>query len=60
MTLADRVVVMNHGRIEQIGTPNELYHKPATKFVASFIGSPAMNFIPVPAGGRRAASCTSA
>jgi multiple sugar transport system ATP-binding protein len=38
--------VMNHGRIEQIGTPNELYHKPATKFVASFIGSPAMNFIP--------------
>ena len=53
MTLADRVVVMNHGRIEQIGTPNELYHKPATKFVASFIGSPAMNFIPVPAGGCR-------
>src|SRR5213082_2150954 len=33
MTLADRVVVMNHGRIEQIGTPNELYHKPATRFV---------------------------
>jgi ABC-type sugar transport system ATPase subunit len=53
MTLADRVVVMNHGRIEQIGTPNELYHKPATKFVASFIGSPAMNFIPLPAGRRR-------
>ena len=46
MTLADRVVVMNHGRIEQIGTPNELYHKPATQFVAGFIGSPAMNFIP--------------
>jgi multiple sugar transport system ATP-binding protein len=46
MTLADRVVVMNHGRIEQIGTPNELYHKPATRFVASFIGSPAMNFVP--------------
>ena len=46
MTLADRVVVMNHGKIEQIGTPNELYHKPVTKFVASFIGSPAMNFIP--------------
>jgi len=34
MTLADRVVVMNHGRIEQIGTPNELYHHPATRFVA--------------------------
>src|SRR6201988_2027442 len=46
MTLADRAVGMNHGGIEQIGTPNELYHKPATKFVASFIGSPAMNFIP--------------
>src|SRR5690349_2214919 len=46
MTLADRVVVMNQGRIEQIGTPQELYHKPATRFVAGFIGSPAMNFIP--------------
>ncbi len=46
MTLADRVVVMNHGRIEQIGTPNELYHHPATRFVAGFIGSPAMNFVP--------------
>jgi len=46
MTLADRVVVMNRGRIEQIGTPNELYHKPATRFVAGFIGSPAMNFVP--------------
>jgi multiple sugar transport system ATP-binding protein len=46
MTLADRVVVMNKGRIEQIGTPNDLYHNPATRFVAGFIGSPAMNFIP--------------
>jgi multiple sugar transport system ATP-binding protein len=46
MTLADRVVVMNKGKIEQVGTPNELYHRPATKFVAGFIGSPAMNFIP--------------
>src|SRR5215213_5468301 len=46
MTLADRVVVMNHGRIEQIGAPNFLYHSPATRFVAGFIGSPAMNFIP--------------
>src|SRR5690554_4722009 len=46
MTLADRVVVMNQGRIEQVGSPNELYHKPATRFVASFIGSPAMNFLP--------------
>jgi multiple sugar transport system ATP-binding protein len=46
MTLADRVVVMHHGRIEQVGTPNDLYHAPATRFVAGFIGSPAMNFIP--------------
>jgi multiple sugar transport system ATP-binding protein len=46
MTLADRVVVMNRGRIEQIGAPNFLYHSPATRFVAGFIGSPAMNFIP--------------
>jgi multiple sugar transport system ATP-binding protein len=46
MTLADRVVVMNGGRIEQIGTPHELYHAPRTRFVAGFIGSPAMNFIP--------------
>ena len=46
MTLADRVVVMNKGRIEQIGTPNDLYHHPATRFVAGFIGSPAMNFMP--------------
>ncbi len=45
MTLADRVVVMNGGRIEQIGTPQELYHQPRTRFVAGFIGSPAMNFL---------------
>jgi multiple sugar transport system ATP-binding protein len=46
MTLADRVVVMNRGKIEQIGAPNDLYHAPKTRFVAGFIGSPAMNFIP--------------
>ncbi|MSQ60044.1 MAG: sn-glycerol-3-phosphate ABC transporter ATP-binding protein UgpC [Betaproteobacteria bacterium] len=46
MTLADRVVVMNAGIIEQVGPPNVLYHEPATKFVAGFIGSPSMNFIP--------------
>ncbi len=46
MTLADRVVVMNAGRIEQVGAPNDLYHAPATKFVAGFIGSPAMNMVP--------------
>jgi len=46
MTLADRVVVMNDGLIEQVGAPNDLYHAPKTKFVAGFIGSPAMNFVP--------------
>jgi multiple sugar transport system ATP-binding protein len=46
MTLADRVVVMNGGTIEQVGTPHDLYHRPRTRFVAGFIGSPAMNFIP--------------
>ena len=46
MTLADRVVVMNDGLIEQVGTPGELYDTPRTRFVAGFIGSPAMNFIP--------------
>src|SRR3982074_2893441 len=45
MTLADRVVVMHHGRIEQVGTPTELYGAPATRFVAGFIGSPGMNFM---------------
>ncbi|HSU06392.1 MAG TPA: sn-glycerol-3-phosphate ABC transporter ATP-binding protein UgpC [Acetobacteraceae bacterium] len=45
MTLADRVVVMNQGIIEQVGTPQDLYHHPATRFVAGFIGSPAMNFL---------------
>ncbi len=46
MTLADRVVVMNQGVIEQVGPPQELYHNPKTRFVAGFIGSPAMNFLP--------------
>ena len=45
MTLADRIVVLNDGRIEQIGTPMELYNNPANQFVAGFIGSPQMNFI---------------
>ncbi|PTE08159.1 ABC transporter ATP-binding protein [Mesorhizobium helmanticense] len=45
MTLADRIVVMDGGRIEQVGTPLELYHRPANLFVAGFIGSPAMNFL---------------
>ncbi len=46
MTMADRIVVMNGGRIEQVGTPIELYDFPANTFVAGFLGSPAMSFIP--------------
>ena len=45
MTLADRVVVMNHGVVQQIGTPTEIYDQPANAFVASFIGTPAMNLL---------------
>ena len=45
MTMADRIVVMQDGRIEQIGTPLELYDRPANLFVAQFIGSPAMNVV---------------
>ncbi|MCM5553872.1 ABC transporter ATP-binding protein [Pleomorphomonas sp. NRK KF1] len=45
MTMADRIIVMNGGNIEQIGSPLDLYNKPATRFVAGFIGSPRMNFI---------------
>ena len=45
MTLADQIVVMNAGRIEQVGTPLELYERPQTEFVAAFIGSPKMNLI---------------
>ena len=44
MTLADRIVVMNKGRLEQVGKPLDLYYAPANLFVAGFIGSPAMNF----------------
>ena len=47
MTLADKIVVMNSGRIEQIGSPLELYDRPVNRFVAGFIGSPQMNFLPV-------------
>ena len=45
MTMADRIVVMNHGVVEQVGTPLELYDRPANLFVASFIGSPSMNLL---------------
>jgi multiple sugar transport system ATP-binding protein len=47
MTLANRIAVMNQGRIEQFAAPMELYDRPATRFVAGFVGSPAMNFLPV-------------
>lgn len=50
MTLADRIVVMNRGRIEQIGTPLDLYDTPANLFVAGFMGSPPMNFVDVERG----------
>jgi ABC-type sugar transport system ATPase subunit len=46
MTLADRIVVLRAGRIEQVGTPLELYNTPANRFVAGFIGAPHMNFLP--------------
>ena len=45
MTLAQRIIVMNAGRVEQIGTPQQVYHEPATTFVAGFIGAPPMNLI---------------
>jgi multiple sugar transport system ATP-binding protein len=51
MTMADRIVVMNAGGVEQIGTPLELYDNPANLFVAGFIGSPAMNMLPGRANG---------
>ncbi len=47
MTMADQIVVMNEGRIEQVGTPSEIYVRPASAFVAGFIGTPAMNLVPV-------------
>ncbi|MCT8999431.1 ABC transporter ATP-binding protein [Chelativorans intermedius] len=47
MTMADKIVVLNGGRIEQVGAPMDLYHRPASRFVADFIGSPSMNFLAV-------------
>lgn len=45
MTIADRIVLMRDGRIEQMGTPDEIFERPASRFVADFIGTPAMNFV---------------
>ena len=57
MTLADKIVVLNAGRIEQVGSPLELYKAPANQFVAGFIGSPKMNFVTgAPAANRQAAT----
>jgi ABC-type sugar transport system ATPase subunit len=58
MTMGDRIAVMNHGNLEQVGTPEELYERPANRFVASFIGSPSMSFfslgeIDVPLNGHK-------
>ena len=60
MTLADRIVVLNHGRIEQVGTPEEIYAAPASAFVAGFMGSPPMNLLPagvLPHSPRGDATC---
>ncbi|WP_017794015.1 ABC transporter ATP-binding protein [Leucobacter salsicius] len=54
MAMADRIVVLNRGKIEQIGTPDELYSAPRTSFVASFVGSPAMNLLPLASDGSSA------
>lgn len=55
MTLAQRMIVMNAGNMEQFGTPEEVYHRPASTFVASFIGSPPMNLLKNAQGGREGA-----
>jgi multiple sugar transport system ATP-binding protein len=53
MSMADKIAVMNHGIIEQLGTPREIYDHPATMYVADFMGSPPMNFLPFHAGLKR-------
>jgi ABC-type sugar transport system ATPase subunit len=50
MTMADKIVVLNAGRIEQVGSPLDLYHRPDSLFVAGFIGAPSMNFLTVSTG----------
>ena len=46
LIMSDRITILNHGRIQQVGTPEEVYNHPPNEFVAGFVGSPAMNFIP--------------
>jgi ABC-type sugar transport system ATPase subunit len=60
MTLADKIVVMNNGQIEQQGKPLDLYYRPANLFVAGFIGSPAMNFVTGTAGEGHVIECGAA
>src|SRR4029079_17007367 len=54
MTLGDRIAVMNRGRLQQVGSPDEIYRTPCNLFVARFVGSPAMNILPGPVVGRGA------
>jgi multiple sugar transport system ATP-binding protein len=56
MTMADRIVVLNAGRVEQYGSPLELYERPANLFVAGFIGSPKMNFVAGPPASQHGAA----
>ena len=56
MSMADKIAIMNRGEIEQLGTPQEVYERPASVFVADFMGSPSMNFIPAHAGLERGAT----
>ena len=58
MSMADKIAVMNHGLMEQVGTPKEIYDRPASLFVADFIGSPPMNFLHFHAGIARGAGET--
>jgi multiple sugar transport system ATP-binding protein len=58
MTMAHRIVVLNAGKVEQFGTPMELYHHPATRFVATFIGQPNMNLVPATVVGADASGLT--
>ncbi len=51
MTLADRIIVLRDGKVQQVGTPSEIYDCPANRFVAGFFGTPAMNFLPAEAAG---------
>jgi multiple sugar transport system ATP-binding protein len=60
LTLADRIAVMKDRVIQQLGTPNDIYRRPANRFVASFVGSPAMNFMPGTFAARNGAPCFAA